>query len=59
MNKKVYVTLQQADNDDSLFIVDQVTDSTHPLVGSVLTEPEVEKFCRLNQYKVTIKRAKG
>lgn len=41
------------------YVVDQVTDSTEPTVGSTISKAEAQKFCVSPRYKVTIKRAKG
>ncbi len=58
MNIK-YIMLQQADNDDNLYIVDQLVNCIEPQVGSVLTTREANHLLEWPHTRVTIKRAKS
>lgn len=57
--KNQTVTLQQADNDDDLYIVDSLVNCIEPKVGTVLPEREVRLLIQRRDLKVNIKRAKG
>ncbi len=52
------VVLQQADNDENLYIVDQLVNCIEPTVGTVLTKVEARELIARRDTKVTIKRAK-
>lgn len=53
------ITLQQADNDDDLYIVDQLVNCIKPTAGAVLSPVEVDQLIARRDTKVTIKRAKS
>ena len=57
--KTKYITLQQTDNDDDLYIVDQLINCIEPLAGSVLGRVAVNNLIGRRDTKVTIKRAKS
>ena len=53
------ITLQQADNDDGLYIVESLVNCVEPTAGSVLTTKQVERLMGGRYTTVTIKRAKS
>lgn len=57
MRKKL-ITLQQADNDDTRYIVDRLVNCIEPTLGSVLATRDVERLITRHDCTVTIKRAK-
>ena len=59
MNKTV--TLQQANNDDDLYIVDNLINTLEPRAGSVLTKKQVQELLestehRRGKLKIVIRR---
>ena len=59
MRKTEYITMQQCDNDDELFIVDRLVNCTEPNVGLVMKRSEVARLNARHNVQVTVKRAKG
>ncbi len=53
------ILLQQADNNDDLYIVDRLVNLIGPTVGTILTKKQVQEYVWLRDTKVTIKRAKS
>lgn len=57
--KNKAIVLQQADNDDDLYIVDRLVNCIEPMAGSVLTPVKVSQLISRRDLKVTIHRAKS
>lgn len=56
--KTKQITLQQCDNDDDLYIVDQLVNRIEPTAGAVLKPAEVKSLIAQRDTKVVIKRAR-
>lgn len=57
--KTKFITLQQCENDDDLYIVDKLVNCIEPKLGSVLKPHEVKHLCTLRDHKVTLNRYRG
>ena len=59
MRKTHIITLQQSNNNDDMYIVNQLVNCIRPQVGSVLDKQDAERLIARHDTKVTIKRAKS